>query len=240
MIGWESLPDEGYTRMEVVGWNRHNLLAIITGALTSRNLNVLSADIFMREDDLVLDIFRVCTTNFRPIKNQREQERIEQVIFEACGGKGARGKIDLAKLIEERSAPSVLDRPKYHYTMPQRVWVSNRQSDTATVLEIQAADRIGLLFDVFNVLSELDTEVLSARISTQAGAAIDRFYLVDTITEKKITDPKKLEAIKSRVWEQVAIAQEEPDPVSGSTNGNGEGNGGGYTSRGALPGRSAS
>ncbi len=53
------------------------------------------------------------------------------------------------------------------------------------MLEIQAQDRIGLLYDLFTLLGNLDAEVLNARISTQAGAAIDRFYLVDSKTEKR-------------------------------------------------------
>ena len=215
VIGWESRPDEGYTLMEVVCWNRHNLLATITGALSSRNLNVLSADIFMRDDDLVLDIFRICTTNFRPIRNKREIKRIEDLIFRACGGEGECNTVDLAALIEKTSKPSVLDQPKPNITMPQRVFVTNEQSETATVLEIQAADRIGLLFDIFNALSRLDTEVLSARISTQAGAAIDRFYLVDTITMEKIVDQKKLDAIEREVWKKVDLAEEETTVLAG-------------------------
>lgn len=209
VMGWESRPDEGYTLLEFVCWNRHNLLSIIAGALASRNLNILSADIFMREDDLVLDIFRVCTTNFRPIHGEREVDKIGKLISDACSaGEGAPG-VDFQKLIEKQAEPSILDQPRAKLSMPQRVFTENSRHESATILEIQAADRIGLLYDIFNVLSKLDTEVLSARISTQAGAAIDRFYLVDTITEKKITSPAKLAAIESQVWECVAVAEKD-------------------------------
>jgi UTP:GlnB (protein PII) uridylyltransferase len=49
------------------------------------------------------------------------------------------------------------------------------------------------------VLGNLDAEVLNARISTQAGAAIDRFYLVDTKTEKKILDKDRLARLEEEV-----------------------------------------
>ena len=210
VIGWESRQDEGYTLMEVVCWNRHGLLAKVAGALASRKLNILSADLFIREDDLVLDIFRVCTTNFGPIRSENEINRIEKLIARAFAeGEDAR-EVDFKNLIDKQAAPSVLDQPKPDFfRMPQRVFVSNEQSDTSTVLEIQAEDRIGLLYDIFTVLSELDAEVLNARISTQAGAAIDRFYLIDTHTEKKIVDPVKLKAIQKGVWKCVAAEQEE-------------------------------
>lgn len=207
VIGWEARPNEGYTLMEMACWNRHNLLAITAGALASKKLNIMSADIFMRDDDLVLDIFRVCTPNFSPINNAGTIKRLEKLIEEACRVGEAAEPIDFGKLIEKQAAPSVLDEPGPLFTMPQRVYVTNELNETDTVLEIQAVDRIGLLYDIFSVLSRLDTEVLSARISTQAGAAIDRFHLVDTQTEKKIVDPEKLEAIRNQVWGCLEVAE---------------------------------
>ena len=185
------------------------LLATIAGALASRKLNILSADIFMREDDLVLDIFRVCTTNFRAIKQEREIKKIEGLICDACSAGKDAHPVDFKSLIARESKPSVLDQPKPEISMPQRVLVSNEQSQTTTVLEIQAEDRIGLLHDIFTALTNLDVEVLNARISTQAGAAIDRFYLIDTNSEKKITDPVKLNAIQKQVWKCVTVAEED-------------------------------
>jgi len=202
---WEARPDEGYTLLELVSWNRQSLLAIIAGALASRNLNVLSADIFMREDDLVLDIFRVCTTDFRPIP-PHEIKQLEKLISEACCA-DEHCPVNFPKLIEERSQPSILDEPKPDFTIPQRAFVNNDQSEIATVLEVQAVDRIGLLYDIFKALNRLKTNILSARISTQAGAAIDRFYLVDAMTGMKITDPKKLETIEHQIWLCMAVAE---------------------------------
>ncbi len=212
VFGWEARPDEGYTLLELVSWNRHSLLSVIAGALASRNLNVLSADIFMREDDLVLDIFRVCTTNFHPIPTH-EIKQLEKLISEACSA-AEDSPVNFPKLIEQRAQPSILDEPKAEFTIPQRAFVNNDQSEIATVLEVQAADRIGLLYDIFKALNHLNTNVLSARISTQAGAAIDRFYLVDTVTEMKITDPKKLEAIEYQIWLCMAVAEGIKPPTS--------------------------
>ena len=55
VFGWEARPNEGYSLLEVAGWNRHHLLAKVAGALAARNLNILSADLYTRSDDLVLD-----------------------------------------------------------------------------------------------------------------------------------------------------------------------------------------
>lgn len=199
VLGWEARPNEGYSLLEVAGWNRHHLLAKVAGALAARNLNILSADLYTRADDLVLDIFRICTATFNPVTSPREIERIEHLLEQEFGieEKGA----DFRSLIENRVAPSILRVEPHNFDIPQRVYLSNEEEEQCTILEIQAQDRIGLLYDLFTLLGNLDAEVLNARISTQAGAAIDRFYLVDSQSEKKITEKDRLAKIEEKVGE---------------------------------------
>ncbi|MDF1860656.1 MAG: [protein-PII] uridylyltransferase [Verrucomicrobiales bacterium] len=197
-LGWEARPDEGYSLLEVAGWNRHLLLAKIAGALAARNLNILSADLFTRSDDLVLDIFRVCTSTFNPVTSPREIERIQKLVDEEFSVDLC--NVDFTGLIERRSRPSITAAEPPNFDIPQRVLLSNEEDNTATILEIQAQDRIGLLYDIFTILGNLHADVLNARISTQAGAAIDRFHLVDSRSEKKITDPERLTAIEDGVF----------------------------------------
>lgn len=207
VLGWEARPNEGYSLLEVAGWNRHHLLAKVAGALAARNLNILSADLYTRSDDLVLDIFRVCTATFNPVTSPREIERIEKLLEQefGVGEKGA----DFRSLIENRVSPSIMREEPPNFDIPQRVYLSNDDHESSTVLEIQAQDRIGLLYDLFTLLGNLDAEVLNARISTQAGAAIDRFYLVDSSTEKKITDKDRLARIETAIAECLHLTRPE-------------------------------
>lgn len=202
-LGWEARPDEGYSLLEVAGWNRHLLLAKIAGTLAARNLNILSADLFTREDDLVLDIFRVCTATFNPVTSLREIERIQNLVEEEFGVEGH--EVDFHALIAKQAAPSITQAEPPNFDIPQRVYLSNEDEENATILEIQAQDRIGLLYDIFTVLGNLEADVTNARISTQAGAAIDRIYLLDSTTEQKITDPDRLALIHKQVSECIAM-----------------------------------
>jgi len=52
-------------------------------------------------------------------------------------------------------------------------------SSTATVIEVRAADRTGLLWALGSALSECRLAVRSAHISTLAGQALDTFYLTE-------------------------------------------------------------
>ncbi|MCB1235489.1 MAG: [protein-PII] uridylyltransferase [Verrucomicrobiae bacterium] len=204
IVGWEARPDEGYSLVEVVGWNRHHLLAKVAGALAARNLNILSADLFTRSDDLVLDIFRVCTTNFGPVTNARDIKRVE-ALLETQFDLGEE-EVDFRALIGKERTESPY-REKVPIEIPQRVWVSNDLSPDHTVLEIQVQDRIGLLYDIFTELGDLEFEVVNARISTQAGAAIDRFELVDSRKTKKVTDPERLRQLQARIGKIAGISE---------------------------------
>ena len=81
--------------------------------------------------------------------------------------------------------------------------------DKKTIVDIETPDRLGLLYDLFTILGNLDAEVLNARISTQAGAAIDRFYLVDSKTEEKITDKERLAKIEAAISECLHLTRPE-------------------------------
>lgn len=212
VFGWEARPNEGYSLLEVAGWNRHHLLAKVAGALAARNLNILSADLYTRSDDLVLDIFRVCTATFNPVTSPREIERIEKLLEQEFGV--GEKSVNFRSLIENRVPTSITREEPPNFDIPQRVWLSNDDHETTTVLEIQAQDRIGLLYDIFTILGNLDAEVLNARISTQAGAAIDRFYLIDSNTEKKILDRGRLRQIEEELMGCLQAA-----PVSAETHG---------------------
>lgn len=203
VVGWEARRGEGYTLLEVAGWNRHHLLAKVAGAIAARNLNILSADLFARSDDLVLDIFRICTPDFDPVP-AREIARIEKML----GAEFSIGEeeVDFESLIAAQAAPSILEPEPLGFQIPQRLYTFNDPKRDATILEIQAEDRIGLLYDIFTALGKQDAEVLHARISTQAGAAIDRFQLVGTHRGEQITDPGHLEAIETAVAECLAAA----------------------------------
>ncbi len=196
VMHWEARPDEGYSLIEVAGWNRHHLLAKIAGALAARNLNILSADLFARKDDLVLDVFRVCTPRFTPVTSEREIQRI-QTLMEKEFGVGE-SEVDFQSLIAKQAAPSILAAAPLEVEIPQRVYLSNDLTPDATVLEIQAEDRIGLLYDIFTTLGNHEAEVLHSRISTQAGAAIDRFHLIGTHSGKKI-DPQEFPKLEKEL-----------------------------------------
>jgi len=76
-----------------------------------------------------------------------------------------------------------------------KVRVANGESPTATVIDIEAEDRVGLLYTVCRVLYGLGLSIALARISTERGAVLDTFYVTD-VKGSKIEDPERLARIE--------------------------------------------
>src|SRR3954466_9032600 len=75
-IKWKLVPEKGHSVVAVYTWERKRLLAKIAGSFSVVPLNILSADIFPRGDNVVLSVFRVCDTNARPVSDPRDFELV--------------------------------------------------------------------------------------------------------------------------------------------------------------------
>lgn len=198
-INWIHYPDRGFTRLEIVCWDRKRLLMKVAGALAAKGINILSADIFTRSDNLVLDTFRVCTTDLKPVRSERIQSSVEALI------KQMMDTTETVENVAKMIPPPDGAEDELVINFPTRV-VINSESASAnhTVMEVQALDRLGLLFDVFYAIGNLGVEIDHSRICTEKGAAIDTFYLTDQ-TGGRIVDPILLSALQRNVEKAIGI-----------------------------------
>ncbi|HEX7125881.1 MAG TPA: ACT domain-containing protein, partial [Thermodesulfobacteriota bacterium] len=105
------------------------------------------------------------------------------------------GRLRVADLVARRQRPSVLGgrpRPK----VATHVEIDNEASDTHTVIDVYAQDRIGLLYSITNALAATGLTIALAKITTKGDRAEDVFYVTD-IFGHKITSPSKLEDIRT-------------------------------------------
>jgi [Protein-PII] uridylyltransferase len=192
-IKWKALPEQGHSVVTFCTWERERLLAKVAGSLSVVPLNILSADIFLRGDNVVLGVFRVCETKTRPVTHQRDFVLVEQTLRRALEDES----FDFLPLIEKAKRQSHRLAPGIEF--PTRIAIDNKAHPVYALIEIQAPDRLGLLYDVLTCLDRENLLVPLSRINTQAGAAIDTLYVVDRSTRAKITDPHRIRAIQLRL-----------------------------------------
>ena len=192
-IEWKVLSQQGHSVVTFCTWERQRLLAKVAGSFSVVPLNILSADVFPRGDNVVLGIFRVCDTKGRPVTDPRDLELVGQSLQRALEDE----RFDFQPLIEKAKRQSRPVVPGIEF--PTRIAIDNKTHPTYTLVEIQAPDRIGLLYDVLSCLDRENILIPLSRINTQAGAAIDTLYGLDGSTHAKITDPNRIQLIQKHL-----------------------------------------
>ena len=173
VVRWIPRPNAGHSELWVCTWDRHQLLARISGALAANELNILSADIFTRHDGLALDLFRVTTPRFQAVEDERDLQRVTKLLSEALMVEN----YDFAPLIAKRLRR--VQPWERALDFPTRISISPDINPNYTVVDIAAPDRLGLLYDVLRAVSDAKFLIAAARITTEKGAAIDSFYITD-------------------------------------------------------------
>ncbi|HEX2748391.1 MAG TPA: [protein-PII] uridylyltransferase [Verrucomicrobiales bacterium] len=203
VLRWVAHPEQGNSEVILISWDRHLLLAKAAGALAANGLNILSADLFLREDGMIIDLFRVCTTSLTPVTSEKTIGSVNELLARACTGE----EIDFASLIRgQDSNGSTTPLPGWQDEFPVFAGVHNEPKRDYTTVEIQAVDRIGLLYAIFNAIGSLGLEITHARVNTEKGAAVDSFCVTDVLG-KKITDPAMLTALRLEVGKAAGIPQ---------------------------------
>lgn len=190
VMTWTDHADQGYSELTVTCWDRHLLLARISGALAAEGINILSADLYQRADNLVLDMFHVCNTNFAAVTSKTARQRVEAAVRTAFLAQ----TFDFSHAIAaSRKAVPTFDEVVAE--IPQRIHINNDLSPDHTVLELQLVDRLGLLYDVFMAIGTVGLNVTHARINTEKGVAVDAIY-VQGSDGKKVRARAPLEALQ--------------------------------------------
>ena len=171
---WLEHPKDGYSELIVASQNSPGLLRRISAALAAHEINILSADVYTRADGIVLDLFRVTTSQEEAVSEQIHQLSFVTTLYEISGKDG----YDPTKYLEKPK--NYLDEgPITEFTVPTRAIVRSDIDPVYTVVEVQAIDRIALLHDILRTLEEAKLSITHARICTEKGVALDAFYILD-------------------------------------------------------------
>jgi [protein-PII] uridylyltransferase len=172
-------------QLTLVATDRAGLFASVAGTLSSFGMNILRAEAFSNRRGLVLDTFTFADPNRTLELNPSEVERLravaERVILH---------KTDVRELLRNRPKPKL---PSRKAGIETRVAFDSEAGATATLVEIVAQDRPGLLYDLASAMSLNGCNIEVVLIDTQAHKAIDVFYVT---AEGKKLDPGKLEILK--------------------------------------------
>lgn len=169
----------------------------LTGALTSQRLAILSADINTLADGLILDRFVVADPDYMgeppPLRIDEVCRSLTAALAAPQDGPPRFPKI--WKLGADRRA-AALPPP------PTRVHIDNATSERYTVIDVFAADKVGLLYTISRALFELGLSVWVAKIGTHLDQVVDVFYVTDT-AGAKLELPQRLAEIRQQLTDRI-------------------------------------
>jgi [protein-PII] uridylyltransferase len=143
------------------------LLCRVVGLLSLHALSVRSADVWTSPDGVAVELLVVD----RMFDRESDWNRFRAELPEVLGD-----RFPLEDRLAER-ARAYPGRPMAAHPIEPRVTVVEGASETDTVLEVRARDRMGLLHGVTRVLWLADVDIRRARVSTLGQDVIDTFYL---------------------------------------------------------------
>ena len=192
LVKWEI--EKGIqAKVTVCTRDRYGLFSKITGSMFLNRLNIIEAQIHTWENGIALDTFWVEDSTK---EMERRLRQFEKDLGEILGGKVLLK--DLLLIGKESNSIQKKVIPK----VPSEIKVNNQDSDFYTIVEVTAEDRLGILYDIAQALTDHGCDIHFARISTLGNRVVDVFYVQDTWGEK-IEEKQKAEHLKETLIHQL-------------------------------------
>jgi [protein-PII] uridylyltransferase len=157
----------GAYRLTVVARDVPFLFASFAGAISSFGLEILKAEAFANARGVVLDTFVLADPKRTLELNPPEADRLQDLIRRI-----ALGKTDARRLLRNQPRPD----PSKRSFAPQ-IRFDAEACATATLVEIVAEDRPGLLYSLATAISSAGFNIDVVLIDTKGRRAIDVFYI---------------------------------------------------------------
>ena len=192
----------GLDRLTVVTADRPGILSLVAGTLAAHNANVLGGVAYTRDDGVAMQVMHVSDALGHGIDDRRWQ-RILEAVPQALAGEFP---VD-ERLAETRKTYRAAPRTR----IPTTVHIDNAASERYSIVEVSAADRIGLLYAITRVLHELSLDIHLAKVDTIGPEVFDAFYVLRR-NGRRVERADEIERITRRVKQAVASLDDIAEP----------------------------
>jgi [protein-PII] uridylyltransferase len=164
--------------------DRPGLFSKVAGTLAMCGLDVIAARVWSTDDGLAVERFRAISVVGGAVDWQQVEGELRKVLA---------GQVSLEARLADRARDYAFVAPRSPAAAPARIEVSidNQASESATVVDVRAPDRIGTLYRITRALAELALDIRLAKVSSLGHEVVDAFYVVDA-SGAKITDTERL------------------------------------------------
>jgi [protein-PII] uridylyltransferase len=163
---------DGFYHLSVVAQDRPFLFASVAGGLSSFNLNILKAEAFHNRHGYIADAFVFSDPGKNLELNPPELERLRSMLRRVI-----LGEVRVEQLLQGRPAKAP---PSRSSKVEPQVTLDSTTSEAATLFEVVAQDRPGLLYSLASAISRSDCNIEVVLVNTEAHRAIDVFHVTQS------------------------------------------------------------
>jgi [protein-PII] uridylyltransferase len=191
-ILWSLDPGLGVSELAVVSADVPGSFAKICGALSAKDINILSAQIFSTSTGYAINVFQITDLRNQPLS---ESFRIDRL------------RADLNQVfLERKSIEELMGKYKPTWATPRaaassrstEIRIDNESSQEFTIMEVRTGDRPGLLHQIASFLDDQKLNINRAMVSTEAYGVVDVFFVTD-LEYNKIHDAGRIEKLRQEL-----------------------------------------
>ncbi len=181
---------EGYSEVTVIARDAPFALSRFCAVLSANDANIFDANIFTRDDGLIIDRFRVTDAGSSTRLGQRTCDKIAADLRLVVAG-----SLDLDNLFREHHR-KWKRRPKRPENPSIRTDVVFEDNPRFTIIDVYAPDVVGFLYRITETISALGLDIYFAKIATRMDGIVDAFYTLDR-AGKPVADQGRQESIRT-------------------------------------------
>ena len=193
---------EGFTEITIIAQDAPFALSKFCAVLSANDANIFDANIFTRDDGIIIDRFRVSEATSK-------RELVPQVCMKIADDltQVMEGKLDVQHLFEAHHR-RWKRRPKTPVNPNVRVGIEFEDNPRFTIIDVYAPDSVGFLYRITETISRLALDIYFAKIATRVDGIVDAFYVLDR-SGKPVTDPVWREMIHVEILKTIRSLQEQ-------------------------------
>ena len=164
-------------RLTVVTPDRPGLFSRVAGVLALHGLDVVDAAV-ATEAGWAIEVFRVASSFGPTFSWDKAVADLERALA---------GRLAIRARLADRARTYGSRRKPAHEVVEPEVHFDLDASGRATVVEVHAADGLGVLYRITSALSDLDLDIVGAKVQTLGAHVVDSFF-VQGADGAKVTD----------------------------------------------------
>jgi [protein-PII] uridylyltransferase len=183
---------EGYTEITIVARDAPFALSKFCAVLAANDANIFDANVFTRDDGIIIDRFRVADATSRQRLEQRVCSKIADDLTKVMGG-----SLDIEHLFADHRR-KWKRRPRVPANPSIRTDVEFEGTARFTIIDVYAADSVGFLYRVTETMSRMGLDIYFAKIATRVDGIVDAFYVLDR-TGRPLSEPERCESVRQGI-----------------------------------------